>query len=365
MSADQTPATRWMLRDRYEVGKLVGRGGMAEVHAGRDIVLSRPVAIKLLPSGMAADSRGAERLLDEARAAASLNHPNVVTVHDVGLSGETVFVVMEYLEGEPLRALLARQGALPAGDAVRIASQVCQALGAAHAAGLVHRDISPANLFLCDGGTVKVMDFGIAVLAEGGVTTTAGTVRGTPAYLSPEQAEGKAVDGRCDLYALGCCLYEMLTGRPPFTGASPVAIAYQHVQEPPRAPRELNPAIPPRLEAVILRAMAKQPAGRQQSAAALMRDLAGAADPPSPSPSPELGGGHLPGTAAFPPAVATADREASRAPPDSLEGLLAIADADADRPDEGVSRRRLGLVLVVVAAVMLAAAAVLAYHGLA
>ncbi len=265
--------------DRYELGGLVGRGGMGEVYVGHDRVLGRRVAIKVLPDGDARrDEDLARRLRHEARVEALLEHPNVVRVHDLSITDGTIFVVMEYLEGETLRARLGRDRVLPVDDAVRIAADVCLALAAAHEAEVVHRDIGPGNIMLCTDGSVKVMDFGIARMADG-TFHTAGQTIGTPGYLSPEQAAGKAVDARSDLYSLGCTLYHMVTGRPPFTGTRPVEVAWQHCYAEPRPPRTHRPDLPATLEAVLLQALSKSPEERHDDAlqmrAALLSTLDG------------------------------------------------------------------------------------------
>jgi serine/threonine-protein kinase len=250
---------------------------MAEVFAGHDTVLDRAVAIKVLRPQFAADPAFADRFLREARATAGLLHPNVVAVFDAGTEDGRHFIVMEQVPGRTLRDLLAERGTLPVRPALAIAAEVAAALEAAHAHGLVHRDVKPANVMV-GGDMIKVVDFGIAQSA-GSMTepTSSGPVLGTPLYLAPEQAEGRAPDARGDLYALGVCLYEMLTGRPPFTGPTGLAIAYQHVHEQPTPPRELRPGLPEALEAVVMRAMAKDPDERFQTASQLRAALEGLA----------------------------------------------------------------------------------------
>ncbi|MGH2766938.1 MAG: protein kinase domain-containing protein, partial [Actinomycetota bacterium] len=221
-------ATR-VLNDRYEVGALLGEGGMARVYRGTDRVLNRTVAIKVLSGKYASDDSFVTRFRREAQSAAGLNHANVVGVYDTGDQDQMHYIVMEYVEGETLGDVLRREGRLDPDRATAIAVEVATALQAAHHTGLVHRDIKPGNVMMDRDGRVKVMDFGIARAAADDTLTQTGLVLGTAAYLSPEQAQGLAVDARSDIYSLGCLLHEMLTGRPPFTGDTPVAIAYKHV----------------------------------------------------------------------------------------------------------------------------------------
>jgi eukaryotic-like serine/threonine-protein kinase len=262
-----------VLLDRYEVGPLLGAGGMAEVYEGHDRLLARRVAIKVLQSQYVRDQSFLLRFKREAQAAASLSHPNVVAVYDTGSENGTHFIVMEYVEGRTLKDVVRQEGPLYPARVAEICADVSAALVAAHARGLIHRDIKPGNVMLTPDGKVKVMDFGIARATTSETITQTAAVIGTAQYISPEQAQGQTVDYRSDLYSLGCCLYEMLTGTVPFTGATPVAIAYRHVREDPTPPRMLNPDVPPPLEAICLKAMAKLPDNRYQTAAELRADL--------------------------------------------------------------------------------------------
>jgi eukaryotic-like serine/threonine-protein kinase len=262
-----------VLLDRYEVGRLLGAGGMAEVFEGHDRLLSRRVAIKVPLSQHANDPAFAHRFRREAQAAASLSHPGVVAVYDTGAENGTHFIVMEYVDGRTLKEVIRAEAPLYPDRAAEITADVCSALAAAHARGLVHRDVKPANIMLMPDGRVKLMDLGIARATAGETVTQTAAMLGTAQYLSPEQAQGQDVDFRSDLYSLGCCLYEMLTGTVPFRGATPVAIAYRHVREDPARPRLLNPDVPAPLEAVCLQAMAKRPEDRYQTAAEFRADL--------------------------------------------------------------------------------------------
>ncbi|HET7518744.1 MAG TPA: protein kinase [Actinomycetes bacterium] len=279
-----------ILDGRYQLGSLLGVGGMASVYVATDRLLERQVAVKVLSPSDAQDPVFVERFRREARAAARLNHPNIVAVFDSGADADQPYLVMEYVPGQSLAQLLARQGRLAPRRAVELAIQVGAALAAAHAQGLVHRDIKPANVLVGPDGQVQVTDFGIAKAAAATTLTGTGTVLGTAAYLSPEQAQGHPVDARSDLYGLGCVLYELLCGSPPFgSGAdrSPVAIATRHVREPPEPPSVRNPQVDPALDQVVLTALAKDPAQRFQSATdmqeALERVLAGDAAPAAPA----------------------------------------------------------------------------------
>jgi predicted Ser/Thr protein kinase len=273
-SFDMDATTPQVLLDRYEVGRLLGAGGMAEVFEGRDRLLARRVAIKVPLAQYAHDPEFAQRFRREAQAAASLSHPGVVAVYDTGSENGTHFIVMEYVDGRTLKDVIRAEAPLYPDRAAEICADVCAALAAAHARGLVHRDVKPANIMLMPDGRVKLMDLGIARVATGETATQTAAMLGTAQYLSPEQAQGQTVDYRSDLYSLGCCLYEMLTGTVPFRGATPVAIAYRHVREDPAPPRLLNPDVPPSLEAVCLKAMAKRPDDRYQTAAEFRADLA-------------------------------------------------------------------------------------------
>jgi serine/threonine-protein kinase len=271
--------TATLLGDRYQVGDTLGFGGMSEVHRGRDLRLGRDVAIKVLRADLARDPTFQARFRREAQNAASLNHPAIVAVYDtgetLGEAGPVPYIVMEYVDGETLRDLLKREGPLPPKRAMEIVADICAALDFSHRHGIVHRDVKPANVMLTRAGAVKVMDFGIArAVADGQATVTAtAAVIGTAQYLSPEQARGEAVDARSDVYATGCVLYELLTGSPPFTGDSPVAIAYQHVREDPKPPSMLRPGLPPSLDAIVLKALNKNPLNRYQTAAEMRSDL--------------------------------------------------------------------------------------------
>ena len=273
------------LGERYELGEVIGRGGMAEVHEGKDLRLGRRVAVKILRPDLARDPSFQARFRREAQSAASLNHPNVVAVYDTGEdvlgsaegdTGEVVpYIVMEFVDGMTLRQLLTSGRRLLPERTLEITSGTLAALDYSHRHGIVHRDIKPANVMLTRGGDVKVMDFGIArALADSGQTMTQqSAVLGTAHYLSPEQARGEIVDSRSDIYSTGCLLYELLTGRPPFTGESPVSIAYQHVSEQPVPPSQLDPSVTPQVDTIVLTALAKRPEDRYQTAAEMRADV--------------------------------------------------------------------------------------------
>jgi eukaryotic-like serine/threonine-protein kinase len=272
-----------LLGDRYELEGVVGRGGMAEVYRARDLRLDRVVAIKTLRTDLARDATFQARFRREAQSAASLNNPTIVAVYDTGedmSSGLPVpFIVMEYVDGRTVRDLLIEGHRLLPERTLEIVSGVLRALEYSHQAGIVHRDIKPGNVMVTRNGEVKVMDFGIARAmsdAQSTMTQTAQVI-GTAQYLSPEQARGERVDSRSDLYSTGCLMYELLTGRPPFTGDSPVAIAYQHVRENPIPPSQLDPSLPRWADAIVLKAMAKSANDRYQSAAEMQADIQRAA----------------------------------------------------------------------------------------
>jgi eukaryotic-like serine/threonine-protein kinase len=269
-----------LLGSRYEIGETLGYGGMAEVHLGRDVRLGREVAVKILRADLARDPSFQTRFRREAQAAASLNHPAIVAVYDsgeeiTGPNGSTPYIVMEYVEGRTLRDILKTEGRIMPRRAMEIVADVCAALDFSHRNGIVHRDVKPGNVMITSTGAVKVMDFGIArAVADAGATVTAtAAVIGTAQYLSPEQARGENVDARSDVYSTGCLLYELLTGHPPFTGDSPVAVAYQHVREMAPPPSSANPDVPPALDAIVMKALAKNPANRYQTAAEMRADL--------------------------------------------------------------------------------------------
>jgi eukaryotic-like serine/threonine-protein kinase len=270
--------TSRLLSDRYELGDVLGYGGMSEVHRGLDTRLGRDVAIKVLRADLARDPQFQMRFRREAQNSAALNHPAIVSVYDtgevVGEMGPLPYIVMEFVDGQTLREIVKTTGPMSQQKVLEVMADVCAALDFSHRHGIIHRDVKPANIMITRAGAVKVMDFGIArALGEGQNVTQTAAVIGTAQYLSPEQARGEAVDARSDVYAAGCVLFELLTGEPPFTGDSPVAVAYQHVREDPRSPSEVNPAIPAALDAVILKALSKNPANRYQSAAELRADL--------------------------------------------------------------------------------------------
>ncbi|MDD5748865.1 MAG: Stk1 family PASTA domain-containing Ser/Thr kinase [Actinomycetota bacterium] len=261
------------LGGRYFLEQLIGSGGMADVYRAKDNLLGRTVAVKVLHPQFAKDSVFIERFRQEAQAAANLNQPNIVNVYDWGNEDDTYFIVMEYVEGRDLKRIINEGGAILPERAVEIAIAITHALEAAHSHGIVHRDIKPQNIILTVDNTIKVMDFGIARQTGSSAMTQTGTILGTAQYISPEQAQGYTADPRSDLYSLGIVLYEMLTGKAPFDGDSPVAIAYKHVREDPLPPSMINPDVSPELEAVIMKALAKNPENRYQNAPELRADL--------------------------------------------------------------------------------------------
>ncbi|HEY8106011.1 MAG TPA: serine/threonine-protein kinase, partial [Gemmatimonadales bacterium] len=271
------------LAGRYVLEREIGSGGTAVVILARDLRHERPVAIKVLRPELAA-SLGAERFLREIKIAAGLTHPHILSVHDSGEAEGLLYYVMPYVEGESLRARLQREGALPVEEALRIAREVADALSYAHSRGVVHRDIKPGNILLI-GGHAVVADFGIAtaVGAEGDALTDIGLVVGTPAYMSPEQAGGGVgVDGRSDLYSLGCVVYEMLTGKPPFTGVSAQAVLARHSHDQPAPVRSHRPSVPIEIDAVVQRLLAKLPADRYPTAAQFVAALPADTGEPAP-----------------------------------------------------------------------------------
>jgi serine/threonine-protein kinase len=267
------------LSDRYELGEILGFGGMSEVHLARDVRLHRDVAVKVLRADLARDPSFYLRFRREAQNAAALNHPAIVAVYDTGeaetANGPLPYIVMEYVDGITLRDIVHTEGPMEPRRAIEVIADACQALNFSHQHGTIHRDVKPANIMISKSGAVKVMDFGIAkALADAGqsVTQTAAVI-GTAQYLSPEQARGEKVDARSDVYSLGCVLYELLTGEPPFVGDSPVAVAYQHVREDPIPPSQRHAGISAELDAVVLKALTKNPDNRYQTAAEMRADL--------------------------------------------------------------------------------------------
>jgi serine/threonine protein kinase len=264
-----------VLAGRYRLRRLIAKGGMAEVWDAVDDILGRPVAVKILHPHLAADESFRERFRREAIAAARLAHPNVVATFDTGTDEGTTFIIMELVEGSTLRQILNESGPMAPARVVHVGAQVADALHYAHRAGVVHRDVKPANILICPDGRVKVADFGIAKAVEESepdrpspseALTGTGSIIGTAQYLAPEQVDGRAVDGRTDVYALGVVLYEMVCGRPPFTGETDMAVALKHITTNPPAPGVVRAGVPRALEELVLRAMAKAPEHRYQSA---------------------------------------------------------------------------------------------------
>jgi eukaryotic-like serine/threonine-protein kinase len=268
------------LGDRYELGGLLGRGGMADVRIGQDLRLGRTVAIKQLRPDLSSDDTFQARFRREAQSAAALNHPAIVAVYDTGdatdVHGNHIpYIVMEYVEGQTLREILNDDRKILPERALSITADVLSALDYSHRSGIIHRDIKPANVMLTPAGQVKVMDFGIAraIADSSSAMTATAAVIGTAQYLSPEQARGETVDARSDIYSTGCVLYELLTGRPPFVGDSPVSVAYQHVREEARPPSQLNPDVSSTVDNIVAKALAKRTDDRYQSAADMRHDI--------------------------------------------------------------------------------------------
>ena len=271
------------LGDRYDVGQIIGRGGMAEVHEGMDTRLNRRVAIKVLRADLARDPNFQERFRREAQSAAGMNHPNIVSIYDTGeeiftegfTQTNVPYIVMEFVDGVTLREMMQNGPRILPERGLEITAGLLAALDYAHRHGIVHRDIKPANVMINTHGDAKVMDFGIARAISDSATSVTATsaVMGTAQYLSPEQARGEIADARSDIYAAGCVLYELLTGSTPFTGDSPVSIAYQHVNSQVVPPSHLDPSITPELDAIVLHALSKNPASRYQSAAEMRADV--------------------------------------------------------------------------------------------
>ena len=261
------------LAGRYEIIEKIGQGGMARVYRGLDLLLNRIVAIKIFKDQMTEDPDFVKRFRREAQAAARLSHPNIVNIYDVGHDEDTYYIIMENVNGPDLKSYIKEKGRLSAGEAVSVARQIAEALVQAHAAGLIHRDIKPQNIIFSNCGTVKVTDFGIALAADGNTVTRGDAIFGSVHYLPPEQARGSLVGEQSDLYSLGIVLYEMITGRVPFSGDSPLTVAMKHLQEMVIPPHQIARDLPEPLERIILKAVEKNPSRRYQSARELLQDL--------------------------------------------------------------------------------------------
>lgn len=275
-AGQQSTTTPQLFSGRYELGETIGSGDTSEVHRGRDVLLlGREVAVKVLRADLARDPQFQLRFRRLAQNAATLNHPAIVGVYDTGETnteyGPAPYMVMEFVDGRTLRDILMAEGPLLPQRAMEIMADVCVALDFSHRHGIIHRNVKPGKIMITSTGAVKVLHSGIAL--RPGDAQGIGAMIGTAQYLSPEQARGEAVDSRSDVYAIGCVLFELLTGKPPFTGDSPVAVAYQHVRDYPRRPSSVNPGINPVLDAVVLKAMTKNPDNRYQTAAEMRADL--------------------------------------------------------------------------------------------
>jgi serine/threonine-protein kinase len=332
-----------LLGDRYELGGLLGRGGMADVRVARDLRLGRTVAIKQLRADLSSDDTFQARFRREAQSAAALNHPAIVAVYDTGESTDKhgnhiPYIVMEYVEGQTLREIMRDDRKILPERALSITADVLSALDYSHRSGIIHRDIKPANVMLTPSGQVKVMDFGIAraIADSSSAMTQTAAVIGTAQYLSPEQARGETVDARSDIYSTGCLLYELLTGRPPFVGDSPVSVAYQHVREEARPPSQLNPEVTQAVDHIVAKSLAKRTDDRYQSAADMRKDLERA-----------IAGQHVDAptaaTAAIPAATAVAPAVAATGTQPAVED-----------EEERRSRKALWWVLGILAALLLA-----------
>lgn len=271
-------ATGHVIADQYSILDHLSEGGMATVFTARRLSDAKIVALKVLREQYASDDEFVERFQREARAVSELDHPHMVHVYDSGRDGPIHFIAMEYVEGNNLKELIRREGPISPQLAMEIAAQVCDALEFAHSHGIIHRDVKPQNILLTQDGQVKVTDFGIARAASAATITETGTVLGSVQYLSPEQARGSLVGRSADIYALGVVMYEMVTGRLPFDGESPIAIALKHLNQEPLRPRTVFPALPERVEGIIMRALAKSPTDRYRSAGEMRRDLIGETD---------------------------------------------------------------------------------------
>ncbi|WP_332641607.1 Stk1 family PASTA domain-containing Ser/Thr kinase [Aeromicrobium sp.] len=341
------------LGERYELGGLLGRGGMADVRVGRDLRLGRTVAVKQLRSDLAADDTFQARFRKEAQSTAALNHPSIGAVYDTGESidkhgNHVPYIVMEYIEGQTLRDIMrgAADGRkiLPE-RALSITADVLSAIDYSHRNGIIHRDIKPANVMLTPSGQVKVMDFGIAraIADTSSAMTQTAAVIGTAQYLSPEQARGETVDARSDIYSTGCLLYELLTGRPPFVGDSPVSVAYQHVREEARPPSQLNPDVSTTIDHIVAKSLAKKVEDRYQSAADMRKDIERA-----------IAGLHVDAPTAATVAVGAATQLAPAAPPVAPTaggGRRALPPED-DEDDNNAKWWGIGIVAVLLLAAL-------------
>ncbi len=374
---------RIVLNDRYEIQNRIGRGGMADVFLARDVLLDRPVAIKVLFPEYATDPNFVERFRREAQSAANLNHPNIVSVYDWGKYSNTYFMAMEYVQGRTLADILRANGHVSSVQAAEIASEVSAALSFAHKGGVVHRDIKPANILIGSAGQVKVADFGIARAMNAPTEsnlTQVGSVMGTATYFSPEQAQGAQPDPRSDLYSLGIVLYEMVAGKPPFTGDNPVGIAYKQVHDPPQPLNQLVADVPRPFEAIVAKLLAKNPDLRYPDADAVRDDLrrfrsgepvlalAGTA-PPSPPPAAAVSTVALPRTAAVP-STAAAAAAYSTAAAQARTTTMAATGVNPMRPQQPPvqysppNRNGLYAVLGFIAVIALVIGGVLLYNSL-